>query len=163
MTTYQKLSPFRSDDAQELGYFIQKYAQSAAVEASQGKAGAKADKAVVMSYYPHGSAGAVRLNLKWGGLHQVNDFNFDFAGEVQDCQTETDHTGWVILQPHRNFSVKYLLLRGALSFTGLYHGTKFPLDLTASNGKAVHSQNWERFWRVVWQPLERILRRRKLK
>src|SRR5215469_2580061 len=138
MTTFQKLPSFRSDDAQELGYFIQKNGQSAAAEASQGAAGAKADKAVVMSYYPHGSAGAVRLNLKWGGLHQVNDFNFDSAGEVQDCQTETEHTGWVILQRRGNFSAKHLLWHGAISFTGLCCGTKFPLAVTASNGEAVH-------------------------
>src|SRR5215469_16904361 len=131
MTTFQKLSSVRSDEAKELGHFIQKYAQSAAAEATKDKAEAKADKAVLMSYYPHGSAGAIQLNLRWRGLHQVNDFNFDSAGEVQDCQTETEHTGWVILQPHGTFSVKLLLLRGAISSTGLYYGTKFPLDLTA--------------------------------
>src|ERR1700739_3013053 len=133
MTTFQKLLSLRSDDAQELGHFIQKYAQSTAAEASQGKAATKADKAVVMSYYLHGSAGAIRLNLRWRGLHQVNDFNFDSAGEVQDCQTETEHTGWVILHRHSTLSVKLLLLRGAMPFTGLYYGTKFPLALTASN------------------------------
>jgi hypothetical protein len=160
MTTFQKLLSLRSDDAQELGHFIQKYAQSAAAEASQGKAATKADKAVIMSYYPHGSAGAIRLNLRWRGLHQVNDFNFDSAGEVQDCQTETEHTGWVILQPHGTFSVKHLLLRGAISFTGLYYGTKFPLALSASNREPVRRQGWQCFWRFVRQPLNKILRRR---
>src|SRR5215471_20308073 len=130
MTTFQKLSSFRSDEAQELGHFIQKYAQSAAAEAAKGKAEAKADKAIVMSYYPHGSAGAIQLNLRWRGLHQVNDFNFDCAGEVQDCQTETEHTGWVILQPRGTFSAKHLLWHGAISFTGLCCGTKFPLAVT---------------------------------
>ena len=140
MTTFQKLSSFRSDEAQELGHFIQKYAQSAAAEGSQGKVRAKADKAVVMSYYPHGSAGAIRLNLRWRGRHQVNDFDFDSVGEVQDFQTETEHTGWVILHPHGTFSVKLLLLRDAISFTGLYHGTKFPLALTASNREPARRQ-----------------------
>jgi hypothetical protein len=154
MTTFQKLSSFRSDEAQELGHVIQKYARSAAAGAGQGEAGAKADKAVVMSYYPHGSAGAVRLNLRWGGRHQVNDFNFDAAGEVQDCQTETEHTGWVILQPHGTFSVKLLLLRGAMPFTGLYHGTKFPLALTASKGDPVRREGWQCFWRFVRQHLK---------
>jgi hypothetical protein len=158
MTTFQKLSSFRSDEAQELDRFVRKYAQSAAAEGSQGKAGAKADQAVVMSYYRHGSAGAIRLNLRWRGLHQVNDFDFDSVGEVQDCQTETEHTGWVILHPHGTFSVKLLLLRGAMPFTGLYYGTKFRLALTASNGKPAHRQNWKRFWRVVRLPLEGILR-----
>ena len=160
MTTFQKLLSLRSDDAQELGHFIQKYEQSAAAEASQGKAATKADKAVVMSYYPHGSAGAIRLNLRWRGLHQVNDFNFDSVGEVRDCQTETEHTGWVILQPHGAFSVKLLLLRGAISFTGLYYGTKFPLALTASNGEPARREGWQCFWRFVRRPLNKILRGR---
>ena len=154
MTTFQKLSSFRSDEAQELGHFVRKHAQSAAAEGSQGKVRAKADKAVVMSYYPHGSAGAVRLNLKWGGLHQVNDFNFDSAGEVQDCQTETEHTGWVILQPHGTFSVKFLLLRGAISSTGLYYGTKFPVALTATNRDPLRREGWQCFWRFVRQHLK---------
>jgi hypothetical protein len=158
MTTFQKLSSFRSDDAQELS-FIQKYAQSVAAEAGKGKAEAKADKAVVMSYYPHGSAGAIRLNLRWRGLHQVNDFNFDSAGEVQDCQTETEHTGWVILQTHGTF-LKHLLLRGAIPFTGLYHGTEFPLDLTASKTEAVRREGWQYFWRFVRQQLKGLFFRR---
>src|SRR5215469_7163436 len=140
MTTFQKLSSFRSDDAQELGDFIQKYAQSAAAEAGQGNSEAKADKAIVMSYYPHGSAGAIRLNLRWRGLHQVNDFDFDSVGEVQDFQTETEHTGWVILEPHGTFSAKFLLLRGGMPFTGLYHGTRFPLALTASSREPVRRE-----------------------
>jgi hypothetical protein len=160
MTTFQKLSSFRSDDAPELGHFIQKYAQSAATEVAQGKAEAKADKAVVMSYYPQGSAGAIRLNLRWRGLHQVNDFNFDSAGEVQDCQTETEHTGWVILRPHGTLSVKLLLLRGAMPFTGLYYGTKFPLALTASNREPARRQGWQCFWRFVRQHLNGIFPRR---
>ena len=154
MTTFHKLFSFRSDEAQELDHFIQKNARSATAEAGQGKAGAKADKAVVMSHYPHGSAGAIRLNLRWRGLHQVNDFDFDCAGEVQDCQTETEHTGWVILQPHGTFSVRHLLLSGAISFTGLYHGTKFPLALNASNRESVLGEGWQCFWRFVRQHLK---------
>lgn len=160
MTTFQKLLSLRSDDAQELGHFIQKNARSAAAEAGQGETGAKADKAVVMSYYPHGSAGAVRLNLRWRGPHQVNDFNFGSAGELQDCQTETEHTGWVILHPHDTISVKLLLLRGAFSFTGLYHGTKFPLALTASDRAPIRRQNWQCFWGFVGQRLKGTFRRR---
>jgi hypothetical protein len=65
----------------------------------------------------------------------------------------------VILQRRGNFSAKHLLWHGAISFTGLCCGTKFPLAVTASNGEAVHLQNWTRLWRVVRQPLEGILRR----
>ena len=153
------LSSFRPEDAQERGHFIQKYAQSAAAEAGERKAGAKADQAVVMSYYPHGSAGAIRLNLRWRGPHQVNDFNFDSAGEVQDCQTETEHTGWVILHPHGTFPLKHLLLRGTISFTRVYYGTKFPLALTVSNRELVRREGWQCFWRFVRQHLKGILRR----
>lgn len=160
MTTFHKLSSFRSEDAQERGHFIQTYAQSAAAEPGQGKAGAKADKAVVMSYCPHGSAGAIRLNLRWRDPHQVNNFDFDSAGEVQDCQTETEHSGWVILCPHSSISVKHLLLRGAISFTGLYYGTNFPLALAASNRELVRREGWQCFWQSVRQHLKGILRRR---
>ena len=105
-----------------------------------------------MSYYPHGSAAAIRLNLRWRDPHQVNDFNFDSAGEVQDCQTETEHTGWVILHPHSSISVRHLLLRGAISFTGLYYGTEFPLALAAINAEPVRREGWQCFWQFVRQP-----------
>jgi len=160
MTTFQKLSSFRSDEAQELDRFVRKYAQSAAAEGSQGKVRAKADKAVVMSYYPHRSAGAIRLNLRWRGLHQVNDFDFDSVGEVQDCQTETEHTGWVILHPHGTFSVKLLLLRGAMPFTGLYYGTKFPLALTPSNKETALRERWQCLWRFIRQHFNGMFLRR---
>jgi hypothetical protein len=155
MTKFQKLA-FRAEDTQEFGYSIEKYAQPVAAETSRGEEGAEADKAVVMSYYRHGSAGAVRLNLRWKSLHQVSDFNFDAAGDVREFQTETEHTGWVILQPRCNFSLKHLLVGGAFSFTGLYCGTKFPLAVTASHGEPVYRQYWIRFWRVVRQALVRL-------
>jgi hypothetical protein len=78
----------------------------------------KADRAVVMSFYQHETSGTIRINLKWEGNHQVDDFRFDWLGEVLDYGTETEHTGWVTVT--------------GVHLTGLHIGEEFPLL------KAVH-------------------------
>jgi hypothetical protein len=131
--TFQKLVSLRPGAARAFGHLAEKYEKYAVVEPSQAKAGLKADKALVMSFYPHGSTGAIRLNLRWRGPHQVNDFKFDSLGEVQDYQTETEHTGWVTLQPHSDLHVELPFLGDGIPFAGLYYGTEFPLALTQSS------------------------------
>jgi hypothetical protein len=128
----------------------------------QEKAQSDQDEALLMSFYPHESAGAIRLNLRWRGVHQVNEFTFDSAGEVEECQTETEHTGWVILQPHRNVHVKLLLLGGSISYTGLYCGAKFPLALIGEKKEPVRQQSWCYFWRFVRQPFREVLQRQRV-
>jgi hypothetical protein len=152
MTTFQKLTSLRFGPVREPGHLTQEKEQYATAKPSPRKAQNEQDKALIMSFYPHGSAGAIRLNLRWRGIHQINEFTFDSAGEVQECQTETEHTGWVILRPHRSFHVKFLFLGEGISYTGLYYGAKFPLTLTAKKGDPVRQQSWCYFWRFVRQP-----------
>jgi hypothetical protein len=66
----------------------------------------KADRAVVMSFYQHGAAGTIRINLRWQGNHQVGDFRFDSLGEVLDYETQTEHTGWVTVTGVRLASLR---------------------------------------------------------
>jgi hypothetical protein len=44
----------------------------------------------------------VRLNLKWQGKHDIADFDLDRLGRLVGCDTETEHTGWAIIEPRRN-------------------------------------------------------------
>jgi hypothetical protein len=106
MMTLQKLVSLCPSTGPGFGHLDQMHEQDAGAETNQRKAEVNADKAVVMSLHPHGAAGTLRLNLRWQGPHQVNDFKFDSLGVVQDYQTETEHTGWVTLQPDGDLHVK---------------------------------------------------------
>jgi hypothetical protein len=44
----------------------------------------------------------VRLNLKWQGKHDLADFNLDRLGRLVSCDTESEHTGWAIIEPYKN-------------------------------------------------------------
>jgi|ERR1700738_3193218 hypothetical protein len=52
---------------------------------------------VVSVHYVHPN-GPARLNLKWNGNHQISDFDLDRLGEVLNCETETENTGWVMVR-----------------------------------------------------------------
>jgi hypothetical protein len=80
-----------------------------------------------MSFYPHAAPGAVRINLKWQGNHQVSDFKLDALGEVLDYQTETEHTGWVTLHLHGDLHVQAPFFSGDLHLAGLRRGDEFRL------------------------------------
>lgn len=41
----------------------------------------------------------VRINLKWQGKHDLADFDVDRLGKVVSSDIETEHTGWVIIEP----------------------------------------------------------------
>jgi hypothetical protein len=43
----------------------------------------------------------VRINLKWQGKHDLADFDVDRLGKLVSSDIETEHTGWVILEPRR--------------------------------------------------------------
>jgi hypothetical protein len=44
----------------------------------------------------------VRLNLKWQGKHDISDFDLDRLGALVGCDTESDHTGWALIEPRHN-------------------------------------------------------------
>jgi hypothetical protein len=43
----------------------------------------------------------VRINLKWQGKHDLADFDVDRLGKLISSDMETEHTGWVIIEPRR--------------------------------------------------------------
>ena len=102
--------------------------QCAVADPNRTPVGVKVDRAVVMSFYPHGGTpGAVRINLKWQGNHQVSDFKLDALGEVLDYQTETERTGWVTLHLHGDLHVQAPFFSGDLHLAGLRRGDEFRL------------------------------------
>ena len=66
------------------------------------------DSAFVVSVHYDSPEGAVRINLKWKGRHEVSDFDFDHLGDVIGCGTETENAGWAIVQFSRNLHVSNL-------------------------------------------------------
>jgi hypothetical protein len=62
------------------------------------------DSAFVVSVHYDSPEGAVRINLKWKGRHEISDFDFDHLGDVIGCGTER----WAIVQFSRNLHVPNL-------------------------------------------------------
>ena len=58
----------------------------------------KKDTALVMSCHEHDVTGTWRINLKWQGEHEISDFALDRIGAVLRFETETKHTGYVIVK-----------------------------------------------------------------
>jgi hypothetical protein len=61
------------------------------------------DAAFVVSLHEDVSPGTLRINLKWQGNHEIFDFNLDRLGKVAACTTETENTGWVMIEHPRRF------------------------------------------------------------
>ena len=61
------------------------------------------DAAFVVSLHEDVSPGTLRINLKWQGNHEIFDFNLDQLGKVVACTTETENTGWVMIEHARRF------------------------------------------------------------
>jgi hypothetical protein len=55
------------------------------------------DSAFVVSVH-YNKANAAQINLRWKGRHDISQFDFDHFGEVVDCRTETENTGWVVVR-----------------------------------------------------------------
>ena len=66
------------------------------------------DSAFVVSVHYDSPEGAVRINLKWKGHHEISDCDFDHLGDVIGCGTETVNAGWAIVQFSRNVHVPNL-------------------------------------------------------
>jgi hypothetical protein len=59
------------------------------------------DAAFVLSVYENVSPFTLRVNLRWQGNHEIFDFNLDRLGKVVACATETENTGWVLIEHPR--------------------------------------------------------------
>jgi len=66
------------------------------------------DSAFVVSVHYDGPQGAARINLKWKGVHEISDFDFDHLGDVIACGTETENAGWVLVQFSQHLHVSNL-------------------------------------------------------
>ena len=51
-----------------------------------------------MSQHDNINQATSRINLKWQGNHDITDFNLERLGKVVSCETETENTGWVIIE-----------------------------------------------------------------
>ncbi|MGA8481946.1 MAG: hypothetical protein WB696_28595 [Chthoniobacterales bacterium] len=61
------------------------------------------DRAFVVSIHDDGCQGmlcrgTLHINLKWHGNHDISDFDLDQLGKVMQCETETETSGWVVVQ-----------------------------------------------------------------
>ena len=63
------------------------------------------DAAFVVSLHEDVSPGTLRINLKWQGDHEIFDFNLDRLGKVVARATETENTGWVMIERPRFMNV----------------------------------------------------------
>ncbi len=61
------------------------------------------DAAFVLSLHEDVSPGTFRINLKWQVNHEIFDFNLDHLGKVVNSATETENTGWVMIEHPRRF------------------------------------------------------------
>jgi hypothetical protein len=59
------------------------------------------DTAFVLSVHEGVSSGTSRINLKWQGNHEIFDFALNRIGKVMNCATETENTGWVMIENSR--------------------------------------------------------------
>lgn len=45
---------------------------------------------------------AIRINLKWQGEHDLADFDLERLGRLVACESETEHSGWALIEPRHN-------------------------------------------------------------
>src|SRR5215469_14459625 len=58
------------------------------------------DTAFVVSVHYDAQNDRLYINLKWQSHHDISDFDLDCLGEVVHSATETENSGWVIVEPH---------------------------------------------------------------
>jgi hypothetical protein len=54
--------------------------------------------AFVVSVREEVSPGALRINLRWRGKHEIFEFELARLGKVVNCATETADSGWVLIE-----------------------------------------------------------------
>ena len=76
--------------------------------------GITTDRAFVVSIHDDGCQGmlcrvTLHINLKWHGNHDISDFDLDQLGKVMQCETETETSGWVVVQQTRVVNSGYAI------------------------------------------------------
>jgi hypothetical protein len=59
------------------------------------------DAAFVVSVHEEVSPSALRINLRWRGNHEISEFEWTRFRKVLNCATETEDTGWVLIEHPR--------------------------------------------------------------
>ena len=62
------------------------------------------DTAFVVSVHYEGSQGTLHVNLRWQGNHDISAFDLDRLGKVVHYETETEDSGWVIIEPYNRLN-----------------------------------------------------------
>jgi hypothetical protein len=55
-------------------------------------------EAAVVSIHENTNDGTARVNLRWEGTHDISDFALDKLGSVLNSESETEHSGWAIVE-----------------------------------------------------------------
>jgi hypothetical protein len=56
------------------------------------------DQAVVTSVHNNNDEGTTRIDLRWDGKHEIADFSLEKLGKVLNCESETEDSGWVLVE-----------------------------------------------------------------
>jgi hypothetical protein len=63
------------------------------------------DTAFIVSVHYEGSKGTLHINLRWQGNHEISAFDLDRLGKVLHYETETEDSGWVIIEPDNRLNI----------------------------------------------------------
>ena len=63
-----------------------------------------ADTAFAVSVHDDRPPGTLRINLKWQGNHDISAFDLDRLGKVVYYETETEDTGWLVIEPYNRLN-----------------------------------------------------------
>ena len=55
-------------------------------------------EAAVVSIRENTDEATARVNLRWEGRHEISDFDLDKLGSVLNSESETEHSGWAIVE-----------------------------------------------------------------
>ena len=55
-------------------------------------------EAAVVSIRENTNDRTARVNLRWGGKHQISDFALEKLGTVLNSEDETEHSGWALVE-----------------------------------------------------------------
>jgi hypothetical protein len=53
--------------------------------------------------------GTLHINLRWYAYHDISDFDLDQLGKVMECETETETSGWVVVQQSHLVNAGYAI------------------------------------------------------
>ncbi|MBV9490631.1 MAG: hypothetical protein JO069_13055 [Verrucomicrobia bacterium] len=55
-------------------------------------------EAFVTSVHNYNEDGTTRIDLRWQGNYEIGDFEVERLGQVLNLETETEDTGWILVE-----------------------------------------------------------------